>query len=73
MFQIKWRIGADYISNSDRVYTETNGINEYRLIINSVKPSDFVTYSIEANNTLGYDVKNIEFSGKHLYHASYKF
>lgn len=40
--------------------------NEYRLVFNSVKPSDFATYSIEANNSLGVDMKNIEFLGKSL-------
>ncbi len=60
---MRWRKGNELISSSDRVYVELYGRNEYRLIFNTVKPSDFAMYSIEANNSLGVDMKNIEFVG----------
>jgi hypothetical protein len=50
-------------SNSDRVFMELYGRNEYRLVFNSVKEIDFATYTIQAKNKLGSDIKKIEFSG----------
>ncbi|XP_021945197.1 protein amalgam isoform X1 [Folsomia candida] len=64
--EVRWRKNGTLISNSDRddrVQMELYERNEYRLVFNSVKPSDFATYSIEANNSLGVDMKNIEFLG----------
>lgn len=48
---------------SDRIYTDVVNHNEHILVLNPVKEYDFNTYTCEANNSRGYDIRHIEFTG----------
>ncbi|CAL8111233.1 unnamed protein product [Orchesella dallaii] len=61
--EVKWRIGEKVVELSDRIYKETVGFNEHNLILSPVKDYDFQTYTCEANNSRGYDIRHIEFTG----------
>ncbi|ODN01286.1 Hemicentin-1 [Orchesella cincta] len=60
--EVKWRIGQKVVELSDRIYTETVRRNEHNLVLSPVKDYDFQTYTCEANNSRGYDIRHIEFT-----------
>lgn len=63
LFQVKWRIGQETVNMSDRIYTDHVNHNEHVLVFNPVKEYDFHTYTCEANNSRGYNIGHIDFTG----------